>query len=44
MSIFQPYPHRRRIYVRTAYVLLRTHQISRRTFARLIKDVMGSYR
>ena len=41
---FRPYPTRRRIYVRTAYILLRTHKITRRTFARLIKDVMGDYR
>ena len=44
MILFNPYPVRRRVYVRTAYVLLRAHKITRRTFARLIKDVMGEYR
>ena len=42
--IYQPYPHRRRILVRTAYVLLQAGAIRRRTFAAIIKSVMGAHR
>jgi hypothetical protein len=42
--IFQPYPRRRRIVVHTAYVLLRAGAIGRRTFAMIIREVMGAYR
>jgi hypothetical protein len=42
--IFYPYPRRRRIVVHIAYVLLRAGAIRRRTFAAIIKSVMGAYR
>ncbi len=42
--IYYPYPRRRRIVVRTAYVLLRLGPIRRRTFAAVIKSVMGAHR
>lgn len=42
--IYQPYPRRRRIVVRTAYALLRAGAIRRRTFAAIIRSVMGGHR
>jgi hypothetical protein len=44
MKPYNPYPRRRRILVRTAYVLLRAGAIRRRTFAAIIHSVMGEYR
>ena len=41
---YRPYPRRRRIYVRTLYILLRTHKISLHTFAANLRAVMGAYR
>ena len=41
---YQPYPIRRRIVVKTAYILLRHGFIRHKTFARLIKIVMGAHR
>ena len=42
--IYHPYPRRRRVYVRTAYVLLRRGYISYRTFAMMIRSVMEKHR
>lgn len=44
MKNYQPYPRRRRILVRTAYVPLRAGAIKRRTFAAIITSVMGEHR
>jgi len=42
--MYQPYPRRRRILVRTAYVLFQIGAIRRRTFAAIIRSVMGELR
>ena len=44
MTPYQPYPKRRRAYVRGLSLLRRWRLIRRRTFAALLRTVMGAHR
>jgi len=42
--MFQPYPRRRRIYVKILYTLMRRHWISYQTYGAWMRSIIGKHR